>query len=272
MKKSILAFAAIIACLSISAQYNKKITDRLATVISETNDNEFIEAVVVMKDQYPINELDKKLHLQKASLENRAFTVITELQVHAKKSQKDILNYLDSFSSDRILSLKNFWISNLLCITTTPDVLKELSKHSDIAYIDIDEPVKLIEPIEKKPAGKGYGYAEQNLKVVNAHKMWAAGYTGDGVIVANLDTGVDGDHPALHWNWHGNNVPWEQAWFDGFEGTAYPVDPEGSQEQAGHGTATMGVMVGLDPNMHDTIGMAFNADRIACRALLGTAE
>ncbi len=117
MKNLILVFAAIFACLSLSAQYSEKITDRLAAVISETKDNEFIEAIIVMKDQYPIIKLDKKLHLQKASLEVRAYTVITELKVHADRTQNDILNYLNSISEDKVSYFKNFWITNLICIT-----------------------------------------------------------------------------------------------------------------------------------------------------------
>ncbi|MCB2222046.1 MAG: S8 family peptidase [Bacteroidetes bacterium] len=243
-----------------------KITDRLYNEITLTEKNKPIDAIIVLKDQYPIWALDKQLYENKVSLQERAFTVITELQKHAKNIQKNIVDFLSTKSKENVLSYKSFWITNVISIEATKEIMIELADHSDISNIDLDEFSAIIDPIETKPALKYLGRAEENLKVVNAHKMWAEGFTGEGVIVANLDTGVDGNHSALSTNWHGNTVPWQQAWYDAFEGTTFPSDPEGSQLQAGHGTGTMGVIAGLDPLMQDTIGMAFGAEWIAARA------
>ncbi len=266
MKKFTLFLTAIFLFQFLFAQVNDKITERLAEAISKAGENKSIKAIVVLKNQYPIWELDEQLDVNKVSLQKRAYTVIAELQQHAESSQKDILTFLNSKSKDKVTKFKNFWITNLFSLEVTKDILIELSLRPDILSIDLDEFLPIIDSIEIKPALKYLGNAGENLKIINAHKMWAEGFTGEGVIVANLDTGVDGNHPALNANWHGNNVPWEQAWFDAFQGTSFPTDPAGSQAQAGHGTATMGILVGLDPELSDTIGVAFNSQWIAGRS------
>ena len=83
--------------------------------------------------------------------------------------------------------------------------------------------------------------------------------TGTGVVVANLDTGVDWQHPALQANYRGNNpkgLPNHHfSWFDATpDGAQYPYDGYG------HGTHTMGTLAGSDG-----IGVAPGAQWIAAR-------
>ncbi len=76
---------------------------------------------------------------------------------------------------------------------------------------------------------------EPNLAVVQAPPLWSLGWRGQGVVVASLDTGVDVTHPDLAASWRGG----ANSWFDPFnEHPALPSDANG------HGTWTMGVMVG----------------------------
>jgi len=84
------------------------------------------------------------------------------------------------------------------------------------------------------------------------------GFTGDGRLVCHLDTGVDGNHPALNARWRGfdpqyNGHP-EWAWFDPVTNTTFPFDNNG------HGTHTMGTICGLGETTGDTVGVAFGAD------------
>ncbi|NIR94110.1 MAG: S8 family serine peptidase, partial [Gammaproteobacteria bacterium] len=84
--------------------------------------------------------------------------------------------------------------------------------------------------------------------------------TGAGKIVMNIDTGVDGNHPALNYKWRGSHVPASQAWFDP-DGSSFPFDNDS------HGTHTMGIMTGIDPTTNDTVGVAPGAEWIAARTI-----
>jgi bacillopeptidase F len=92
---------------------------------------------------------------------------------------------------------------------------------------------------------------------VGARRVWnELGITGVGALVANMDTGVDGVHPALSSRWRGNFAPASECWRDavGF-GDPTPEDHNG------HGTHTMGTICGQAPN--DSIGICPGALWIA---------
>ncbi len=43
----------------------------------------------------------------------------------------------------------------------------------------------------------GSGIPEWNINAIRAPELWAMGFTGQGVVVANMDSGVDVNHPDL---------------------------------------------------------------------------
>jgi subtilisin family serine protease len=244
-----------------------EITSQLSEAITQAQrEKTTVKAIVMLKDQYNISALNDYLYKTKASLQQRAFTVITELQQHAARTQANLLNVLQSKSKIDIPTYQNFWICNVMAIEAKPDILLDLANRTDISQMDLDAGLQLIEPVETKAAPSSLpNSAEPGLKVINAHKLWQMGITGKGIIVMNLDTGVDGTHPALASRWRGNDpgVSSSAAWFDPIEGSSFPVDP--GPYPGGHGTHTMGIIAGLDVLTHDTIGVAFDAKWIASR-------
>jgi membrane protease YdiL (CAAX protease family) len=101
---------------------------------------------------------------------------------------------------------------------------------------------------------------EWNVREVGADRVWELGYTGQGVIVGDADTGVAWDHPALkeaYLGWSEQSVVHDYHWYDPWDGRLEPWDDHG------HGTHTTGIMVGQDGE--NQVGLAPGARWIACR-------
>ncbi|MFN2370222.1 MAG: S8 family serine peptidase, partial [Candidatus Krumholzibacteriia bacterium] len=141
----------------------------------------------------------------------------------------------------------------------TADAVRALALHPDVARIEPDLVVELIEPAASAKAGaeKGAGPDKADVglvpgvRAVGAPRVWQElGIDGTGVVVGILDTGVDGTPPALAARWRGNFAPAAECWFDGagLGDTAFPVD------RHYHGTHVMGILAGQAPG--DTIGVA----------------
>ena len=86
-------------------------------------------------------------------------------------------------------------------------------------------------------------------------QVWSQyGDKGEGIVVANIDTGVQYDHPALVNQYRGNNgdgtFNHNYNWFD-----AAGTSPNAPSDGNGHGTHTMGTMVG-DDGAGNQIGVA----------------
>jgi hypothetical protein len=154
------------------------------------------------------------------------------------------------------MEYKTFWITNTVSIRASREDLEEIARLPEVEAIHPDLPVSLIEPLLGGTSGESAGSPESGLKTIGAPQAWRQGYTGEGRVVCNFDTGVDGDHPALTHRYRGNAATNSGAcWFDPGTHTDHPTD------QRGHGTHTMGIMCGAEAE--DTVGVAIGAQWIA---------
>jgi subtilisin family serine protease len=96
---------------------------------------------------------------------------------------------------------------------------------------------------------------EPNLGLIGAPQAWALGATGQGVVVAVLDSGADLSHPDLAARWRGG----DNSWFD-----PYGEHPNAPVDFSGHGTQVLGVIVGGEASGRH-IGVAPDAQWIAAR-------
>jgi subtilisin family serine protease len=105
--------------------------------------------------------------------------------------------------------------------------------------------------------------------LIKAPAAWAKGYTGKGVVVAVLDTGVDYNHPDLKDNiWTNPNNDAAQGYADDIHGWNF-VDNNNNvldTSQIGHGTHVAGTIAG-ENNGFGVTGIAYDAKIMPVKVL-----
>ncbi len=118
-----------------------------------------------------------------------------------------------------------------------------------------------------------------NLDAIGAPEAWAAGLTGDGIIVAVLDTGVDVTHIELDDNiWinvgeiPGNNIDDDNNGFiDDVNGWDFVNNDPTVEDADGHGTHVAGT-ISAENNGIGIVGGAFNAQIMPIKVLPDTGQ
>jgi hypothetical protein len=192
--------------------------------------------------------------------------VYDALQKSAKAAQSDVVAELDKQGAH----YKTYWVTNAILVEDgTAALATDLAAQPAVTAIvkpaefTLDKPVPTPEKAAPKATAAAAG-PEWGVRAINADDVWATGITGQGITVANLDTGVDGTHEALRNAYRG---------FDPATGTFddnynfFDVDgacPDGSGpcDHNDHGSHTMGTMVG-DGGEGNQIGVAPGARWIA---------
>jgi uncharacterized repeat protein (TIGR01451 family) len=194
-------------------------------------------------------------HIGGVNRAERQEQVIRLLQQTAQTTQAPFRALLQApRSAGRVDQVTFFWIFNGLSMTATPEVIFELASRQEVRSITLDK-VYPAPILSRAATALALSEIEQNLILINAPTLWELGFQGQGVVVANMDTGVSVSHPDLSARWRGGT----NSWYDPYgEHPSSPVDPNG------HGTATMGIMVGGDAG-GTSIGVAPLAQWIAVK-------
>jgi subtilisin family serine protease len=231
--------------------------------LESLSQDELVSAIVILKDQAETEALNANLKVEKATRKERHQRVIAELQDVASRSQEEIVNYLEEKKNEgSVKGYTRYWIMNLIVVQATKEELERIAARSDVEIVEPNFKVSLIEPVGDRSSppetrSRGIGVTP-GLKAINADRVWyELGITGSGRLVGNMDTGVDGTHPALTSRWRGNHEPWQECWRDAYDTTTFPVD------YWEHGTHVMGTMCGAGIATGDTVGVAWEAEWIA---------
>lgn len=263
----ILVFSSFLLTTASAQQFNEyTLSNRLQDALNNTNQSTY-KIIVKLADQVDVAEMDLIFYENKTSLQERTTTVITALQQKAVTTQRPLVDWLRNEEGFTAVSLRTFWIANLLALEATPDLITRLSHRTDIVWMDIDAELALesFETSAAPPPPPAPGNAEAGLEAIRADKLWQMGYTGYGRLVMSADTGIDPAHPAIVNNWRGNFTAPELGWFDANNASNSNISNCGD-----HGVHTLGTMVGLDRVKDDTIGVAFNAQWVGSNVLCGS--
>lgn len=191
----------------------------------------------------------------------RGEVVTNDLQATAATSQAS----LQAFLASRKIPFKSFWIVNSLKVSAERSVIEEIARRPDVARI-VPDGVFQIPPIQRGSKPPQIQEAEWGLHNIRAPEVWDTfGVRGEGIVVANIDTGVELSHSALVNQYRGNAGGSFDHSYNWFDPTGICGSPEnGPCDNAQHGTHTMGTMVG-DDLAGNQIGVAPQARWIAAK-------
>lgn len=210
-----------------------------------------------------------------ARIENkteRKQAVYTALRETAERSQQGVLAVLQAEeAAGHVVQHKTYFIVNALAVTGDLHALLTLAARPEVERIQANRMHSLPPAPKVEPAESDEDDPRWNITKVRADFVWGSfGVTGEGIIVANMDTGVDFQHPALRHKYRGyrpGGAEHNYNWFD-VTGT-YPIVPGDGH---GHGTHTMGTIVGSEPDGSHAIGVAPGATWIAVKIFTDEGE
>ncbi|REJ04846.1 peptidase S8 [Microbacterium bovistercoris] len=198
--------------------------------------------------------------------EKKATLAYEELTTTAANTQRPLRNFLDKND----VEYQPYWIANAIRATSSDvELIEDLAARKDVAEIlperryAIDDTV--VASATESAAVTADTPVEWGISDIKADQVWSQyGVRGEGIVIANIDSGVQYDHPALVGNYRGNlgngTFSHDYNWYDptGVCTTGVPCDNNN------HGTHTMGTMVGADG-----IGVAPGATWIAAKGCEG---
>ncbi len=199
-----------------------------------------------------------------AARQARTAAVVSALRRTAADSQAPLLVELEAGrTAGRVRSYESLWIVNAVAVEADRDTLLAVAARPEVRFVRLDRWRQWVTDVPGDDAtASDVGW---NIAKVRADVVWGAlGIDGTGVVVANVDTGVDWLHPALAASYRGYHAGLPAVhtgnWHDASDsGYLYPADA------MGHGTHTMGTMAGAGG-----IGVAPGARWIAVKAFNNT--
>ncbi|MCG3139730.1 MAG: Bacillopeptidase F [Anaerolineae bacterium] len=198
--------------------------------------------------------------------------VFNALRATAAQTQPEMRRALDQLG----LSYRAYYVVNLFAVENLNAAAAiQLAARPEVGYIEGNPDVEFAQPTPSQAvAPESVNGVEWGIRKIRADKMWELGFKGQDIVVANQDTGVQWDHPALKNKYRGYDKTTGKAkhsynWWDAIHhtigGGANPcgVNIKKPCDDNDHGTHTMGTIVG--GKGANKIGVAPGAKWISCR-------
>ncbi|MDH4155750.1 MAG: S8 family serine peptidase [candidate division Zixibacteria bacterium] len=245
----------LILTISTSSASGQMLSPSLEGLIADYQEDgrDSLVEVVVFLDNGPGKDAVTRTSQASQTRAERIKQVTRYLRSYEAPRAAEIKKYLEEHSSVAVVQR---WIVPAYVATISVSRIEVLSDLVGVKRVVENVRLTYPEPVKTDPAPFATAVAvSEQLQLLNVPALWDRGLYGQGRLVCSFDTGVEGTHPALSGKWRGNHASLSATWFS----TVSPND--GPIDNVGHGTHTMGVMVGAVEA--DTFGVAPQAEWIA---------
>ena len=201
MKKTLLITLLLLLLCNIGFAQST-IDPRLQEVLNQKGD-EMIPINIIFKSQADIKKLQTRA-AQTLDKKVRRDILVDELKLFSEEKQQEVLSILKAETrSYKVSNIKTHWLSNAISCDADRNVIYLLAEHPDIAIIGYDEMMKMVPDVsQQSTVNRQQSRTEDidmtdNILMVNADKVWEMGYTGKGVLIAVIDSGVNYNHADI---------------------------------------------------------------------------
>jgi len=155
-------------------------------VLADTTDGKSASVVIFLAEQADVSSA-----YAMKDQDARGWFVYNTLTQHAAKTQAD----LQAFLTAQGVSYQSFWVANMIVATADRSLVELLAARADVGRVDSNRSARWIEDPEianfKETPSRTNDptTVEWGVNNVNAPPVWAMGFTGQGMVVGDLDTG-----------------------------------------------------------------------------------
>ncbi len=216
--------------------------------------------IVVMEGQYDAVSAARKTQLM--DKEQRRQFVISDRKTFCENAQRDVTRFLGGFQG-QVEDIHPFWTFNGFACLATDEVIRQLEARHDVSFIYHDEYRNML-PENEKPHPVTSKDNAWHVDKVNAPSVWSyngdTGYTGEGVVVAIIDTGVDYNHIDIAGSMWDGGAEFPHHGYDVYNQDDDPMDDHC------HGTHVAGIVAGQGNGGIQT-GIAPGAEIMAVKVI-----
>lgn len=254
-------FTLILMAVCCMAGYAQAVIDPLLSEeMARRNDDEKINVIVIMKSQYDRAQMNRQANYFATRSERREF-VVNELKAFAEATQFDLRRSLDEMRrNDMTTEPTVLWMANALGLSANKAAIADLARRNDIEIIGFDIERNWIPDGEEATPASATREITPNVTQVGANQVWDLGYTGEGIVVAVIDTGVNYNHLDVADHLWDGGTEFPHHGFDVYNNDNDPMDDHG------HGSHCSGTVLG-DGTAGSQTGMAPDATLMCVKCL-----
>ena len=254
-------FTLILMAVCCMAGYAQAVIDPLLSEeMARRNDDEKINVIVIMKSQYDRAQMNRQANYFATRSERREF-VVNELKAFAEATQFDLRRSLDEMRrNDMTTEPTILWMANALGLSANKAAIADLARRNDIEIIGYDIERNWIPDGEEATPASATREITPNVTQVGANQVWDLGYTGEGIVVAVIDTGVNYNHLDVADHLWDGGTEFPHHGFDVYNNDNDPMDDHG------HGSHCSGTVLG-DGTAGSQTGMAPDATLMCVKCL-----